>query len=97
METLQLLESLCTAHGVSGSEHAAAEVAMNALKPYAESVWSDDYANVYAHIRTVKDVKPALLLEARMDEIGLAVTGITADGFLKVAACGGIDRRLLLA
>ena len=58
METLQLLESLCTAHGVSGSEHAAAEVAMNALKPYAESVWSDDYANVYAHIRSAKEGNP---------------------------------------
>jgi putative aminopeptidase FrvX len=97
METLQLLESLCTAHGVSGSEHAAAEVAMNALKPYAESVWSDDYANVYAHIRSAKEGEPTLLLEAHLDEIGLVVTGITADGFLKVAACGGIDRRLLLA
>ncbi len=36
-----------------------------------------------------------LLLEAHIDEIGFTVTEITDEGFLKVAAVGGIDLRTL--
>lgn len=41
--------------------------------------------------------QPLVLLEAHIDEIGMLVTYIEENGFLKVANCGGIDRRLLLA
>ncbi|MFQ8599833.1 MAG: M28 family peptidase [Oscillospiraceae bacterium] len=37
-----------------------------------------------------------LLLDAHIDEIGFVVTGVTDGGF-RVAACGGVDRRLLPA
>ncbi len=36
-----------------------------------------------------------LLLDAHMDTIHFVVTGITAEGFLKVAPCGGVDCRVL--
>lgn len=97
MEPLELLQTLCTAHGVSGAEDSAAAAAKELLLPYAQEVWTDDYHNVYARIREAKPGEPTLLLEAHLDEIGLMVTHITEEGFLKVVACGGIDRRLLLA
>jgi len=37
-----------------------------------------------------------LLLAAHMDEVGFIVTSITADGFLKFATVGGIDRRVIV-
>lgn len=38
-----------------------------------------------------------MLLDAHIDEIGMIVTYITEDGFLKISGCGGLDTRLLLA
>ncbi|MCC8023226.1 MAG: M20/M25/M40 family metallo-hydrolase [Clostridiales bacterium] len=46
---------------------------------------------------TIPGGKPHVLLEAHLDHIGMVVTGIDDGGFLKVAACGGIDRRVLLS
>lgn len=36
-----------------------------------------------------------ILLDAHIDRIGLIVTSVTDEGFLHVAACGGVDRRTL--
>lgn len=38
-----------------------------------------------------------LLLEAHIDQVGFTVTAVLSDGFLQVAACGGIDLRTLPA
>ena len=39
--------------------------------------------------------KEKLLIDAHMDTVGFVVTNITADGFIKVAPCGGVDCRVL--
>ncbi|MEG2054450.1 MAG: M42 family peptidase, partial [Oscillospiraceae bacterium] len=38
---------------------------------------------------------PKILLTAHLDQIGMIVTNVLKDGFLKVAQVGGVDRRLL--
>ncbi len=38
---------------------------------------------------------PALMLAAHMDEIGLMVRYVSDDGFLSVAAVGGVDPAIL--
>ena len=53
--------------------------------------------NVYGVSKDFSKNKKTLLLDAHIDEIGMIVTYITDDGFLKVSACGGLDTRLLLA
>ena len=37
------------------------------------------------------------MLDAHLDQIGMIVTAVLEDGFLKVAGCGGVDRRMLAA
>lgn len=96
MDIKDTVFKLVTAVGVSGDERSAAEEAEKFLKEYGQTQ-IDHFGNLTAWIGGRDNSKPTVLLDAHIDEIGLIVTYITDDGFLKVAGCGGIDRRLLLA
>lgn len=91
-----MAKALCTVTGVAGAERPAAELAAHLLQPLAEAVSIDAFHNVTGVIRAPKPGQPTVLLEAHLDEIGMIVTHIDEKGFLKVAPCGGMDRRLLL-
>lgn len=86
-----LLESLCYANGTPGDENDAARLAAEKLGEFM-SVSIDKLGNVVG--RNEAD-GTHFLLDAHIDRIGLVVTAITAEGFLKVGACGGIDVRTL--
>ncbi len=47
--------------------------------------------------RCGKENAPKVLLDAHLDQIGFVVNGYAGAGFLKVAAVGGIDTRVLCA
>lgn len=96
MDTVKVLEQLCTAAGVSGGEFPASAAALGLLGKYADRAEIDAFGNVIGCIGD-DESKPLLLLDAHIDRIGLVVTYIEEDGFLKVGKCGGIDRRTLLA
>ena len=96
METIKVLEQLCTAAGVSGAEFPASAAALGLLGKYADKAEIDAFGNVIGYIGDDPS-KPLLLLDAHIDRIGLIVTYVNEDGFLKVGQCGGIDRRTLLA
>lgn len=87
--------SLADCNGVSGDEREAAELALSCLKQYTDDCFIKNN-NVIGHLG-VKGGKPHILIDAHIDRIGLVVTYITEDGFLKFSGCGGIDRRLLFA
>ena len=90
MDTFEILSQLCSAAGVSGAEGSAAKTAAKLLEKYGE-VTLDNALGSW------EDGKPVMLLDAHIDEIGMIVTYITEDGFLKISGCGGLDARLLLA
>ena len=87
-----LLYKLTSAVGVSGAEENIIEVLKGLLSEYGE-VSVDDMNNVFCTFGEGYH----FLLDAHLDEIGMIVTEITDDGFLKVTNCGGIDRRMLLS
>lgn len=92
-EVSALLKALCEAKGVSGAENRAADVAAEMLKKYMP-VSIDALGSVTG---TTDGDGVHILLDAHLDQIGLVVTAVDADGFLKVAKCGGADRRVLAA
>lgn len=96
MELLKTLTELCAQRGVSGDEKNASEKAAQLLREYAD-VTTDAFGNVYGIVGTHEQSKQTLLLEAHIDEIGMIVTYITDDGFLKISSCGGTDERVLTA
>lgn len=97
MDISASLKMLCSCTGVSGDENSAARAALDLLLPYAPDAYVDKFGNVRAFIGDRSNGKPTLLLDAHIDEIGLVVTYIDKDGFIKIDKCGGIDRRLVLA
>ena len=93
MELKQLIFDLCTAQGVSGSEAPALSVAKQALMPFAD-VTTDRNGNLIAALGN-PDADKTILLDAHLDRIGLMITGIDDDGFVKVDKVGGVDIRVL--
>lgn len=95
-EVRQMLSTLSRAVGTSGAE----ESVIRAMKGYLSNDWdtkTDAAGNLLVTVCSPQPGYPHLLLDAHMDEIGMVVTEITEEGFLRVAACGGIDRKWLPA
>lgn len=96
MDIIEVLTKLTSAPGVSGEENCACKAVAEILSDYAQ-VQTDNFGNVYGQAGDFSEDKKTLLLDAHIDEIGMIVTSVTDDGFLKVSGCGGLDRRVLLA
>ena len=91
MENTELLARLADAVCI-GNLKDAALIAKSELQKYAE-VSDFGTAGIVAKINKGKE--RTLLLDAHIDEVGFVVTSVFEDGFLKVAAVGGIDPRIL--
>ena len=92
--TYQLVAALADLRGVSGRERAVGEAAADILCQYLPDAAYRD-GSVTAHLRSGEQ-KPTVLFCAHLDQVGFLVTDITEDGFLRIGAVGGIDRRILL-
>ncbi len=92
---IDLLRRLCSAPGVSGDEQTVAQVICNEFAPYANHVGIDQNGNVIAEMGNT-EAERHILLDAHLDQIGLIVTKIDKQGFLRIAPCGGVDRRVLM-
>lgn len=88
------LMKLCNARFI-GSEHQAAELASELLKPYVDEIKTDLTGSVFGFIKGKSD--KTTLIEAHIDEIGFTVTNILKGGFLRVSKVGGVDIRVLPA
>ena len=94
--TFELLKTFTEAPGPSGYEQTTSDVVAECWKPLVDEIRTDAMGNLIALQRgTASEPRPALMLAAHMDEIGLIVTGIEGD-FLRVHSVGGIDRRVIL-
>lgn len=93
MEIKDIIFDLCSTGGVSGSEEPVIEIVKKYFEKYA-AVSTDSNGNVYA-IMGNESANKTILLDAHIDRIGLMVTAIDDNGFVKVDKCGGIDVRTL--
>ncbi len=97
MEISETLKRLCTPMGVSGAEEEACAAAAALLREFAPDARADAFGCVSGTVGVHSEKKKTLLLEAHIDEIGFIVTYLEEGGFLRVANCGGTDRRLYAA
>ena len=95
-EIVRMTRLLCQAPGTSGREDGAAEAAEALLSPLGR-VERTPLGSVLCHVCKGEPGAPHLMLEAHLDQIGMVVTRVEKDGFLRVANVGGLDCRLLPA
>ena len=90
----RFLKQLLETPSPTGYEVPVADVVRERLSGTADEICTDVMGSVHALLKGNAD-GPSLMLAAHMDEIGLMVTYISDDGYLSVAAIGGVDAAIL--
>ncbi len=90
---VKLLEDLINLSGISGSESAVRNFIIKEAKKYCKNVSIDKMGNI---IVRKKGAAPSVMFLAHMDEIGLMVNSIDADGKIHISNIGGIDPIVLI-
>ena len=93
----RLIEKLCAAHGTPGCEVDAVNTAGEIIEEMGGKYEITPLGSIIWNLNPPKEGKAHILLDAHLDEVGMTVINILEGGFIKVAACGGVDRRLLSA
>src|SRR3954470_17176068 len=91
-----LLRKLLTAAGPSGYETAPAAVFAEAGRAFTDDVEIDVMGSAVARVPGTADGAPFLAVVGHIDEIGLIVTHIDDDGFLRFIGVGGWDPQILV-
>lgn len=86
---------LSSLHGVTGSEDAVTKAVRDLLQPLVDTVRIDQMGNVIGSIACGKSGAAKLMLSAHLDQVGLIVTKLTDEGFVRVASVG-VDPRVML-
>lgn len=94
---MELLKLLSEVHGASGDEGAVCEIISDVAKKYCSEIFLDNMGNLYCHKEGSGKAKKTIMLCAHTDEVGIIVSSITDDGFLKFRTVGGIDTSVLIA
>ena len=93
---LNTLKELCQLNGVSGNEDQVRRYIQNRANPFADELRTDPLGNLIVFKKGKKSTGNKLMLCAHMDEVGVIVTRITDEGFLKFDFVGGVDRRVAM-
>ena len=92
---IETIRTLVESYGPSGHEDQIRETILGLIDGLADEVRVDNMGNVIAWKWASDDSAPTVMLSAHMDEIGMMVTHITEDGFLRFTNIGGLFRNTL--
>lgn len=87
MELVEILKTLTAAFGPAGCEGEVADAIEALARPYADEITRDALGSLICH---KKGGGPKVMFAAHMDSLGLAVTHIEQEGFLRVGALGSV-------
>jgi endoglucanase len=91
----KMLKELLLAYGPTGREGKVSELIKEYVKPYCDEIHNDALGNLIAFKKGTSGKK--VMLSAHMDQIGLIVTDIEENGFLRVANVGGVSPTISIA
>lgn len=90
---MEMLKNLTQGFGPSGREEEIRDIIKGYVKDYADEITDDAMGNL---IVRKKGTGKKIMLAAHMDEIGVIVTFIDDNGFLRFSAVGGLNSKELL-
>ena len=94
----KLLQTLTETFGPSGFEDEVRKIVRSEVESLADEVRVDSLGNLIVRKRpskTTQDTKK-IMIAAHMDEIGVIVSHVDENGFVRFAPIGGVFRRYLL-
>jgi putative aminopeptidase FrvX len=94
-QSLNFLQTLINTPSPVGHEVRGQRVWLDYAKAFADETFSDAYGNCVAVLN--KGGSPRLMLSGHADEIAMAVSYITDEGFIYVRKLGGIDAAITKA
>ena len=90
-----ILEELSNAIGVSGEEDDVRGIIVPAIANHVTDLEVDAIGNVTALQKGTRYPDYSVMIAAHMDEIGMMVTAVDANGWIQFTGVGGIDARVL--
>lgn len=89
MESKDFLHKILTTPSPTGAEQPVQRIVRDRMKKFADTVETDLHGNVIAVLNPKAERK--VMLAGHCDQIALMIRHISSEGFLYVAALGGID------
>jgi len=93
---INTLKTLCALSGIPGDEAEVRDHIIERIKAHTDDITVDVMGNVIAFKKGTKTPEQKLVLCAHMDEVGVIITGITDDGYLRFSSAGGFDNRVIV-
>ena len=87
----ELIRTLTAAYGPSGREAGIADLIEGMLRGKADEIRRDALGNLICEKKGTDPKGKRIMLSAHMDQIGLIVTHVEKEGFLRVSNVGGIS------
>lgn len=92
---LKILEKVTAGFGPAGQEKNIRQLIENEIENYVDELKVDNMGNLIA-IKNGNGEGQKIMLAAHMDEIGIMVTHIDDDGFLRFTTVGGVNPKHLV-
>ena len=94
---LSLVRTLSLGFGPTGCEDEIREQIAKELRPLGVAMTVDTLGNLIAHVPfgEARENRPRLMISAHMDEVGLMITDVDKEGYLRFDTVGGIDESVL--
>ncbi len=93
---MDLIEKLCNAYGPSGREHGVRAMIQKEVKKYCSRIETDRLGNLVCHVPATRKDGERIMVCAHMDEIGVIITYIDKNGFLRFTNIGGVFPQRIL-
>ncbi len=91
----KILNELCQLNAPSSNEKPVRDYIISKIKDHCEYK-IDALGNIIAYKKGKNKAKAKVMLDAHMDEVGVIITAVTSDGFLKFSDVGSIPTACLL-
>ncbi|RME08869.1 MAG: M42 family peptidase [Anaerolineae bacterium] len=88
-----LLEKLTQIPGPSGAEHLVRSAVQQEIEGFADAMYTDALGNLLARKGRRTDGGLRVMVAAHLDEIGVIVTHVDENGFVRFAPLGGVSPR----